>query len=177
MNYGNTDIRIHNVSVKSKTNIAHICEMSSAYSTEHTVSSRLYLRHPQVTHKRIHYCIVRYIPRGYYNDGLTSHTVMKGGTEMQITTSITVILKNKRPTWCHLLFYFTSYVLNMFRTLIYPSSGACDYSVELPHCSSCSWFSLCWRFSVVELEWNPTTPNLQHKSNQEQDDQCGNSTE
>jgi len=31
--------------------------------------------------------------------------------------------------------YFTSYVLNMFRTLIYPSSGACDYSVELPHWS------------------------------------------
>jgi len=42
-------------------------------------------------------------------------------------------LKNKRPTWCHLLFYFTSYVLNMFRTLIYPSSGACDCAVELPH--------------------------------------------
>jgi len=35
------------------------------------------------------------------------------------------------------LFYFTSYVLNMFRTLIYPSSGACDYSVELPHWSYC----------------------------------------
>jgi len=31
-----------------------------------------------------------------------------------------------------LLFYFTSYVLNMFRTLIYPSSGACDCVVELP---------------------------------------------
>jgi hypothetical protein len=29
-------------------------------------------------------------------------------------------------------------VLNMFRTLIYPSSGACDYSVELPHWSYCS---------------------------------------
>ena len=42
-------------------------------------------------------------------------------------------MKNKRPTWCHLLFYFTSYALNMFWTLIYPSSGACDYSVELPH--------------------------------------------
>ena len=26
----------------------------------------------------------------------------------------------------------------MFRTLIYPSSGACDYSVELPHLSYCS---------------------------------------
>ena len=59
-------------------------------------------------------------------------------------------LKNKIPTWCHLLFYFTSHVLNMFRTLIYPSSGACDYSVELPHCS---WFDVCWSFGVVRLEW------------------------
>jgi len=25
------------------------------------------------------------------------------------------------------------FVLNMFRTLIYPSSGACEFSVELPH--------------------------------------------
>jgi len=33
---------------------------------------------------------------------------------------------------------FTSYVLNMFRTLIYPSSGACDCAVELPHWSYCS---------------------------------------
>ena len=39
----------------------------------------------------------------------------------------------KLPTWCHLLFYFTSYVLNMFRALIYPSSGTCDCVVELPH--------------------------------------------
>jgi len=75
-------------------------------------------------------------------------------------------LKNKRPTWCHLLFYFTSYVLNMFRTLIYPSSGACDYSVELPHWNLqlfcwiitliyCSWFDVCWRFGVVGLKWYP----------------------
>ena len=47
-------------------------------------------------------------------------------------------LKNKRPTWCHLLFYFTTYVLNMFRTLIYPSSGAWDSVVELPHRWFCS---------------------------------------
>ena len=44
------------------------------------------------------------------------------------------ILENKRPTWCHnLLFYFTSSVLNMFRTLIHSSSGACDFSVLSPH--------------------------------------------
>jgi len=65
-------------------------------------------------------------------------------------------LKSKRPIWCHLLFYFTSYVLNMFRTLIYPSSGACDYSVELPRWSYCSWFDVCWRFIVVGLEWYPS---------------------
>jgi len=40
----------------------------------------------------------------------------------------------------------------MFRTLIYPSSGACDYSVELPHWSYCSWFDVCWSFGVVGLE-------------------------
>ena len=28
-------------------------------------------------------------------------------------------LKNKIPTWCHLLFYFTSYVLNMFRIWVW----------------------------------------------------------
>jgi len=64
-------------------------------------------------------------------------------------------LKHKRPTWCHLLFYFTSYVLNMFRILIYTSSGACDYSVELSHWSYCSWFDVCWSFGVVVLEWYP----------------------
>ena len=60
------------------------------------------------------------------------------------------MLKNKRPTWCHLLFYFTSYALNMFRTLIYPSSGASDCVVELPHRSSCSQFVVCWRFGATE---------------------------
>ena len=71
-------------------------------------------------------------------------------------------LKNRRPTWSHLLFYFTSYVLNMFRTLIYPSSGACDYSVELPNWSYFSWFDVCWSFGVVGLEWYPCC-RLKHK--------------
>ena len=75
-----------------------------------------------------------------------------------------VTLKNKRPTWCHLLFYFTSYVLNMFRTLIYPSSGSCDYSVELPHWSYCSWFDVCWSFGVFGLEWYPCC-RLKHYHN------------
>jgi len=72
-----------------------------------------------------------------------------------LCTSLTDrFLKNKRRTWCHLLFYFifyfTSYVLNMFRTLIYPSSGACDYSVELPHLSYCS---------ACNTDTSPTQPH------------------
>jgi len=34
-------------------------------------------------------------------------------------------------------------------------SGACGYSVELPHWSYCSWFDVCWSFGVVGLEWYP----------------------
>ena len=52
-------------------------------------------------------------------------------------------------------FFFTSYVLNMFRTSVYPSSGACDCAVELPHRSFCSWFVVCWRFGVAGFEWCP----------------------
>ena len=70
-----------------------------------------------------------------------------------VLKSITQLLKNERPTWCHLLFYFTFYVLNMFRTLIYPSPGACDCIVEIPHRSSCSQFIVCWRFRATGFEW------------------------
>jgi len=93
-------------------------------------------------------------------------------------------LKNKRPTWCHLLFYFTSYVLNMFRALIYPTSGACDYSVELLHWSYCSWFDVCWSFGVVGLDQPATRIPLQTNHTEtpthiepRKIDQCGNSTE
>ena len=34
----------------------------------------------------------------------------------------------------------------MLRTLIYPSSGACDCVDELLHLSSCSQFVVCWSF-------------------------------
>jgi len=78
-------------------------------------------------------------------------------------------------------FYFTSSMLNMFRTLIHPSSGACDYSIVSPHWS-CVLVSMCvgvsvWLVGVVSV-WqasayytdttpNPATPKLQHTSKQE----------
>ena len=51
-------------------------------------------------------------------------------------------------------FYFTSSMLNMFRTLIHPSSGACDFSIVSPHWS-CVLVSMCWSFGVVGLGWYP----------------------
>jgi len=146
-------------------------------------------------------------------------------------------------------FYFISSMLNMFQTLIHPSSEACDFSIVSPHWL-CVLVSMCigvlvwlgWVVSMLQAEacntdttptqphrisnthrtknnttnvviqqnsrkllmmdilmsetcwahkkWNkhcfslqhgynsnPTTPNLQHTSNQEQYYQCGNSTE
>ena len=54
-----------------------------------------------------------------------------------------------------LKFYFTSAVLNMFRTLIHPSSGACDFSVVSPHWL-CVLVSMCvgvsvWLVGVVSV--------------------------
>ena len=39
-------------------------------------------------------------------------------------------VKNRKPTRCHLLFYCTSYRLNMFRALLCTSSGPRDYNVD-----------------------------------------------
>ena len=52
-------------------------------------------------------------------------------------------------------FYFTSSVLNMFRTLIHPSSGACDFSILSPHwlyvlVSMCVGVSV-WLVGVVSV--------------------------
>jgi len=50
------------------------------------------------------------------------------------------------------------------------TSGACDYSFELPRWSYCSWIHVCWSFGVVGLEWYPccrltdTTPNQPHRN-------------
>jgi hypothetical protein len=52
-----------------------------------------------------------------------------------------------------IMFYFTS-MLNMFRTLIHPSSGACDLSIVSPQWS-CVLVSMCVGVSVW-LGWGGT---------------------
>ena len=68
-------------------------------------------------------------------------------------------------------FYFTSSMLKMFRTLIHPSSGACDFSVVSPHWL-CVLVSMCvgvsvWLVGVVsvlqaEAVLQPATPGAEY---------------
>jgi len=44
-------------------------------------------------------------------------------------------------------YYFTSPMLNMFRTIIHPSSGACDFPIVSPH-GLCVLVSMCVGVSV-----------------------------
>ena len=58
-------------------------------------------------------------------------------------------------------FYFTSSMLNIFRTLIYPSSGACDFSILSPHWL-CVLVSMCvgvsvWLVRVISV-WQAEAP-------------------
>ena len=85
------------------------------------------------------------------------------GTEIPFNQTL-LYVEEWKPTWCHLLFYFNYYALNMFRTLICPSSGACDFVDELPHRSSCSVktdvlaISVPLRCVVVCLVWCVLSP-------------------
>jgi len=56
-------------------------------------------------------------------------------------------------------FYFTSSMLNMFRTLIHPSSGACDFSIVSPHWS-CVLILMCVGV-LVWMVWGGTIEKLQ----------------
>ena len=56
---------------------------------------------------------------------------------------IIVITEAKEPTRCHLLFYCTSYRLNMFRALLCPSSGAHDY-IQYFLTLVLFTFCICW---------------------------------
>ena len=68
---------------------------------------------------------------------------------MYIGPCIIVIVEEKETNLTSLviMFYFTSSMLNMFQTLIHPSSGACDFSIKSPHWS-CVLVSMCVGVSV-----------------------------
>jgi len=65
-------------------------------------------------------------------------------------------------------FYFISSMLNMFRTLIHPSSVACDFSIVSPH-----W---CSR-GYTDTTPKPATPKLPTHIETRTRDQCGDTIE
>jgi len=74
-------------------------------------------------------------------------------------------------------FYFTSSMLNMFRTLIHPSSGACDFSIVSPN-----WSALHMNRPVVlqpatrippKSSHTETPTNIETRTH----DQCGDTIE
>ena len=69
-----------------------------------------------------------------------------------------------------ILFHLLCALLNMFRTLIYSSSGACDYSVELPFWSylflarcllefRCGWVGVVSSSFSLQHGYTPTQPH------------------
>jgi len=83
------------------------------------------------------------------------NSAFKGLNPMWVVVQLCDNWRKKTPTCCHLLFYCTSYRLNMFRALLCPSSGARDYDFRA------AGFSLQPRhYSSL------TTPNLQHTATQ-----------
>ena len=104
-----------------------------------------------------------------------------------------ILCKRKENSPCHLLFYCTSYRLNMFRWLLLPFIRSSRLWCWLSHWSCRSWFAVmlevrCSLAGVVSgllgsstcLSLQPgqhsnlTVPNLQHTANQERHDQCDN---
>jgi hypothetical protein len=47
---------------------------------------------------------------------------------------------------------FHHLLLNMFRMLVHPSSGAATYCGFIS-CVVLLWFDVCWRYGVVRLGW------------------------
>ena len=63
-------------------------------------------------------------------------------------------------------FYFTSSMLNMFRTLIHPSSEACDFSILSPH----------WLFVLVSMRVGVSVWLVGVVSVWQAEAKCGNTT-
>ena len=73
---------------------------------------------------------------------------------MYIGPCVVVIVEEQKTNLMSqfIKFYFTSSMLYMFRTLIHPSSGACDFSIVSPHWL-CVLVSMCIGVSVW-LGWS-----------------------
>jgi len=80
------------------------------------------------------------------------YTISRYNWNYKIFKSVPPCLNKGRPPWYH-LFYYVNLLLNMFRMLIHPSSGACDYLVC--YCVDC--IVLTWGVLVLNAGWTTTS--------------------
>jgi len=93
---------------------------------------------------------------------------------MYIGPCITVLVEEYETNLISLLikFYFTSSMLNMFRTLIHPSSGACDFSTVSPH-----WLCVLVLQHATRIPPQPSHTETPTHIETRTNDQCGDTTE
>ena len=111
-----------------RTRLIAYCSLASSLPVtlmDQTVADRQWVR------GRSHRCVSKCVcVGGGTEDVLSAHNIRPQGVWKFYCTN-SAGLKNKRPTWYHLLFYFTSYVLNMFRILTL--SRLTTYIWVVPH--------------------------------------------
>ena len=69
-------------------------------------------------------------------------------------------------------FYLTSSMLNMFRTLIQPSSGACDFTIVSPH-----WSCVLVLQPATRIQPQPSHTETPTHIETRTHDQCGDAIE
>jgi len=83
------------------------------------------------------------------------HIKSNATTLIFIGPCINVIVENKRPTWCHLLFLFhflcAQHVSDINISIIRSLRLFCWITTLVV----CSWFEVCWCSGVVGLAWYP----------------------
>jgi hypothetical protein len=68
---------------------------------------------------------------------------------------IIVIVENKRPTWCHLLFLFHLLCDRHVSDINISIIGSLRLFCWITTLVMCSSFDVCWCFGVVRLAWYP----------------------
>ena len=68
---------------------------------------------------------------------------------------INVIVENKRPTWCHLLFIFHFLCVQHASGINISITRSLRLFCWITTLVVCSWFDVRWRFGVIGLAWYP----------------------
>ena len=75
---------------------------------------------------------------------------------------IILIVENKRPTWCHLLFLFLFLCVQHVSDINISIIRSLRLFCRITTLVVCSWFTVCWYYGVAGLAWYPCSRLKQH---------------